>query len=294
MKVIFGIDDHSAYKAAMQLYSRFRFELPNAILAHFADPVPVFVPIEISGSVAVQDEYRRAVENIGRRALDYARDEACTRDIPSKSQLMFGRPAPGLIDLAEQFHADMVAVGAEQGSMWSTSFLGSVSRALAIGSKSSVLVAKGMDKETSRLKVVLATDHSEASQRAIRKFLSWKPDGIAEIHIVSAYELDEHEATILKKNLPGLATSVPGWMEDHIAGLNTKLAAQLTGAGYRVTTRVRRGNVNDVLRQTMQDVQADVLVRGAQGHGFVERMLVGSTALHQVVAEPYPVLVVRA
>ena len=36
-----------------------------------------------------------------------------------------------------------------------------------------------------------------------------------------------------------------------------------------------------------------LMILGAQGHGFIERLLIGSTSLHQVAAEPYPVLVLR-
>jgi nucleotide-binding universal stress UspA family protein len=44
----------------------------------------------------------------------------------------------------------------------------------------------------------------------------------------------------------------------------------------------------------MLDTQADILVMGAQGHGFVERVFIGSVSLHQALYEPYPVMIVRA
>jgi nucleotide-binding universal stress UspA family protein len=53
-------------------------------------------------------------------------------------------------------------------------------------------------------------------------------------------------------------------------------------------------SVNDAIKQTMQEFNAQLLIVGAHGHGFFERMMLGSIALHQVVAEPHSVLVLRA
>ena len=39
---------------------------------------------------------------------------------------------------------------------------------------------------------------------------------------------------------------------------------------------------------------ADLLVLGAQGHGFLERLTTGSVSLDQAVARPYSVIVMRA
>ena len=44
--------------------------------------------------------------------------------------------------------------------------------------------------------------------------------------------------------------------------------------------RFVRGRPNDVIRQTMHDTGADLLVMGAQGHGFIDRVLIGSYDEH--------------
>jgi nucleotide-binding universal stress UspA family protein len=295
MKVIFGIDSRNAYKPAMQLFARFRFEGAESVLAHFVNAVPTFSPIEAAEAAQMQAEYSKAVENAGLEALDLAKDEACMRDIHSKSQLRFGPAASGLSEMAQEFHADMVAVGAERGSVWSPTFLGSVSRGLTIGCHSSILVAKGLVKEGAPLKVVLATDHSPESRRWLRKFLGWHAHGISEINVVTAFQVDDKEASILQRNLPGVgAAKVELWIEEHLRSLSSGVVDQLRTAGYRATSTVACGKANDVIRHAMQDTESDVLVLGAQGHGFIQRLLVGSTSLHQVVAEPYPVLVVRS
>jgi hypothetical protein len=43
----------------------------------------------------------------------------------------------------------------------------------------------------------------------------------------------------------------------------------------------------------MLDTKSDLLVLGAQGHGFLARLRMGSKSFHQVVSERYSVLVLR-
>jgi len=294
MKAIVGIDTQNVYKPAIQLLARLRFDKPQTTLAHFAKTAAPYIPMEVGGSPEIMVEYIKTMENLGRTALDFAREEACMRDLHPKCVLRAGNPASGLGELADQLHADLVAVRAERGSLWATSFLGSVSRGLAIGCHASILVAKEPVKEAAPLKVVLATDHSEASQKWIAKFLSWGAKGISEIHVVTAYQINDEQARLLKANLPGMDGMVDGWIDEHLQGLNRQVVEKLTAAGYKASARVGSGRTNDVIRQAMQDTQADLLVLGAHGHGFIERLLIGSCAMHQVLAEPYPVLVVRS
>jgi len=294
VKAIVGVDGHGIYKPAIQLLARFRFAITETTMAHFVSVTPPYVPMEAGESGLVQAEYMKVMENAGRTALDFAREEACMRDLKPKSTLRMGNPGSGLGELADQLKADLVAVRAERGSLWATSFLGSVSRGLAIGSHASILVAKEPVREAIPLKVVLATDHSEASQRWIERFISWQPKGISEIHVVTAYQLNSEQARVLKASIPTLDGMVEAWIEEHLLRQNERLVEKLTAAGFKATSRVGSGRPNDVIRQAMQDTQADVLVMGAQGHGFVERLFVGSCAMHQVLSEPYPVLVVRS
>jgi nucleotide-binding universal stress UspA family protein len=44
----------------------------------------------------------------------------------------------------------------------------------------------------------------------------------------------------------------------------------------------------------MTEQNGDLLILGAQGHGFLHRIMLGSVALHQIAVEEYPVLIVRS
>ncbi len=293
MRLLVGVDREDAYKPALQLLSRLRFDKPETTLAHFVSGQPAYIPIDSLEGAQMLANYRVAAENLGREALDRALDEACMRDLKPKASLQFGSPADGLGEMADQTRADLLAVRAEHGSLWATSFLGSVSRCLAIGCHTSLLIAKGPVPEALPLKIVLATDHSPEANKWISKFIGWQPKGISEIHVVTAYDLQGVEAQLLRSSVPSIGARVDLWVEEHLRNLNAKVVKKMEGAGYKATSSVGSGNANDVIRRAMQDTQSDLLVLGAQGHGFIERLLIGSCSMHQVVAEPYPVLVVR-
>jgi nucleotide-binding universal stress UspA family protein len=294
MKAIIGIDNQFAYRSALQLLASLKFDKPEVTMVHAVDTRVPFVPLGLNPTFEIQADFAQASENLGRQALDTAHDDACARNIQTKRVLTYGGAVDTILRAAEDRDADLVAVGTEPRSMWNPSFLGSVSRSLVIGSKSSVLVAKGRIPEGRKLKVVMATDHSDYSNRWFEAFLKMRPKGIGEITVVTAYELDDQDQAILRRNVPTLDGMVTEWIDDRLADRNCEWVDRLTEAGYRAQCRVMRMNANDAIRRAMQDSQADLLVMGAQGHGFLDRLLIGSVSLHQAMYEPYPVLIVRA
>lgn len=294
MKVIVGIDNQGAHTPAIHLLSSLRLPTPEVTLLHAMNPAVPYVPLGLEPSLEIQGEYSKVVQNLGLAALDDAKDMCCARNVRAKCHLVHGGAAECLCDAADKRDADLVAVATHPRSLWSPSFVGSVARSLTISCHASVLIAKGKVPEGRKLKAVLATDHSDYSTRWLDRFLQMKPTGISEIHVVSAYQVDDHEAALLHRNLATLGGMVEEWIEERLSEKNCALIDRLTEAGYKAKGRVVQADANDAIRSTMQDSQADLLIVGAQGHGFLERVLIGSVSLHQAIYEPYPVLIVRA
>jgi nucleotide-binding universal stress UspA family protein len=96
------------------------------------------------------------------------------------------------------------------------------------------------------------------------------------------------------RSLPELAVDLNDWVREKLTEKSEVAAAQLRAAGYSVTYSVVESDADDAIRNAMREQTADLLILGAQGHGFFERMLTGSVALHHTVSEPYSVLLVRA
>jgi nucleotide-binding universal stress UspA family protein len=292
MKTIVGIDAQGEYQPAIELLARLRFPKMTTTLLHVANPS---VPYTDQGMVdpIAQAEFTKVITNAGIRALDRAKDEACTRDVNAKTKLVYGSTTHGLTHEAEDTNADLIAVNATHHGFWSNSFMGSVSRGLAIGAPCTALIAKGKATASGKVHALFATDHSEFANRCLERFLELHPEGISTIEVVSAYMLDNAEIDDLNRHLPLFDGDADGWIRKSIETANDAVAARLHAAGYGVRTHLIKGRPNDAIRHVMQETQAELAIVGAHGKGFFARALIGSTSLHQVVAEPYPVLVVR-
>ncbi len=292
MKVVLGVDTQGSYKPTICLLARLHPARREMVLVHAADSSSYWVGGY--GEAGVQVDYARALENAGRTALDEARSDSCSHDFRPTTRLVLGPAGHGLMAEAEKEHADLIAVNANHKGVWSATFLGSISRALAISSPKSILVTKGDRRLPLHPRVVFATDHSDYANKALSRFLEYKFEGVSEVIVLTSYAVDDLQLEVLQRTIPALGPSVGEVIENRLQEKNEAVCERLKAAGYSATSRVVEGPVNDAIRLTMQDTHADLLVLGAQGHGFMERLLVGSTALHQVVSEPYPVLVVRA
>jgi nucleotide-binding universal stress UspA family protein len=292
MKALLGVDASGHYDPALRLVGALRFSQLELTLVHASSPITMFVPMSYVPAVEAQTEYAAAVQEIAEKALDEARTKACDLGLKADARIGLGSAAEVLTQHAEEMQADLVAVTAT-GSRWSSVFLGSVSRGLAIGCHSSILVAKEARTIQGPLDVVLATDHSEYSERWIRKWLSMRAQGIRRVHIVTAFRLSPDEQELLKVNLPMLGSDIERFVREKLEEKNEALVKLLREWGYEADARISNAGPNQAIHQAMTETNSDLLIMGAQGHGFIDRLLVGSVALHQVVAEPYPVLVVR-
>lgn len=74
---------------------------------------------------------------------------------------------------------------------------------------------------------------------------------------------------------------------------SAKMVEHLRSFDLHAEYRVVQGEPDEVLGATMKDVNGDLLAMGAQGHGFIERVMLGSLSLQQVMASPYSTLILR-
>jgi nucleotide-binding universal stress UspA family protein len=292
MITIVGVDAKQTFKPVLCLLTKLNFENCMLELLHAANPVFPFMTPDGSDA-GLQTEYLKAIEALGSEALNEASNVSCTDGFPTRTKMVFGSAASSIIEEAGLQRAQLVAVTATHHGSLSCSFLGSVSRALAVACPASVLIAKSPIEDGEPLKVVFATDHSPFSERCLEQFIAMKPHGVTHVHVVSAYDINDHEAEVLIKNLPSLGGDVDRWIEEQVETENEKVCRRLNAAGYVTTSSASRGRPIDVIHQAMTDTKANLLVVGSHGKGFISRALIGSVSLHQVVSEPYSVLVIR-
>ncbi|HTQ10737.1 MAG TPA: universal stress protein [Fimbriimonadaceae bacterium] len=291
MRVLLGVDDAGLYRPALSLLARMDFEQGQLTLAHSVDvlyPVPMYGVAEATVGVDFVENLNR----IGEESLRLASDAACAYGIRAETVLLAGAPGPALVDYADRTCCDVIAIHSDRKSDLGAMFLGSVARGLTIGAHQSILISKGSVAPTGPLTAVFATDHSPYAERALDKLIEMNPTGVRKLHVVSAACTREVGAA-LARNGPGGNPATREWIEAQLRRKNAEAVGRLEEAGFQASSSVLAATPQAAIKEAMASVEADLLVLGAQGHGFVHRLFIGSTSLHQVVAEPWSVFVIR-
>ncbi len=227
--------------------------------------------------------YFRAVEDEARTNLKSLQESAARQGLSDcQTQLIYGNISNQLMDYADSVGSDLLAVGSFGKGPIEGILIGSVRRKALINSKHSVLVAKESYRGGPDLSVVLATDHSPYANQWRYRFVQMAPRGIKHLTLV----------TVLPEIMS--QTDIGPWIREGLTTAHERAAQKLKGIGQDIQTRVEVGSVSETLARVMKETHADLLVLGSQGHGFMERIALGSTSLEQALKQPYSVLVVRA
>lgn len=292
MKIIVGVDPAGRYKSALNMAARLKFPDTHWTLATSMD---LTVPMSGYGTgveAAYGSDYIQLLDETVEQILEEARVDACAHGISPETVQLSGGAALALSQYAEDTRAELVAVDSERKGRLGSLFLGSVSRGLAIGASQSVLVTKGDVAPKGPLNVVFATDHSDYANRALDKLLSWAPAGIQRVHVVCAFHA-EGENAFERIGLIDLNPSVAESLRQETKRRTDEVVLKFLAAGYPCSGEMVDLHVAEAINHAMTIADAQLLIMGAQGHGFMHRVLLGSTSLHQVVVEPHSILIVR-
>lgn len=294
MKTLVGVDNEEHYLDALLLLSRLRFRGNRTLLAHVQPPIlsPVYSsPATYIPDPGLDDKLRQA----GHRLLHAAELEARSLGLGEELEKLYtvGPEAGCLMDLATDHEADLVAIGSGKKGTLESFLLGSVGRSLAADAVQSFLIARGQRRSIGGVRAVYATDLSARSDRCLDRLLGMAPEGIEEITVVSASEGStpqnlgrefgyDSEDGISNEELRRIGTAAGEGMAERIRSL-----------GYRAQFSWEDGYPQDALSAAMRRTRSELMILGARGHKFIDRLFHGSVSYHEVAAEPYSVMVVR-
>jgi len=292
MNIVVGVDEEGIYRDAVHLLGRLRFAEANVMLIHVREPLNLHAYMGVAGASCTELERSR------QRNMDQVLDDADrladfqgVGESYSKYPLT-GSPASEVMLFAERAKADLVAIGSRQRGNVGSFFMGSVGRALAIGARESFLVARGGAAEIGQVRAVFATDHSDYANACFKELLRLNPTGISEICFTFA-DYGAKSSLASAAGLPQDCEETSAELREKIRVKGAELVDRCLEAGIYAQYNIVDGFPIDAVQQCMEDTKSDLLILGAKGHGFMERLLVGSFTLHAVVAEPYSVLVLR-
>lgn len=283
MKVLVGVDREGKYAAASRLVSRLGFENAEWHFAHVRKALYGYSQLDLAEGAAGEDVAE------GRQLLQQASAEH-----PGQIHLLRGPEASTLLHFSDEIAADLVAVGSHPAGRLGSVVLGSVGRALAIGAHCSFLIARGQQEDTGPLRAIFATDHSDYADRCLDLLIQLAPKGLSEVVVMTATDMFESAEMMEYYEHRQEADQEGVSMEQHFRAKGQAAVDQLEQAGIPARFDLRPGFIGTAIRDCVGHCGADLVILGAQGQGFMERLLIGSVALDLVNTLPQSMLVLRA
>jgi nucleotide-binding universal stress UspA family protein len=318
---------------AAELVRRLRFPCPSIDVVHVLTPM-VYDDWGVQAALSPEafESSNRETRNLAWGMVNHTttmlRDVAPSLFEEADPALVHGvvrdsiSVSEGLLAQADQEHTDMIAVDGPHLGPLGAFLTSSVARSLVIGSHDrSLLLAKKsaenpglgqmptpkggafadgggatLPSTDQPLRAVFATDHSAYANDCLTKWLHLAPRGISHLTVMTAYpqkELIDEEVylddlairpvTVVRESLTALN-----------AGVLKRLAPYLEANGITSESLVVGEPVNEAITHTMEHTNAELLILGARGHGFVDRLSPGSVSFHQAMTAPYSLLILRA
>jgi nucleotide-binding universal stress UspA family protein len=247
----------------------------------------------------VPEDARRKAEELLKRAVDNLSKES----YQVFSELQVGLPKKAIPDYANQWKADLVLIGSHGQSAVTRFLLGSVAQAVLRSSPCSVEVVRpssGSRLPSEGMKIVLATDGSEGSVRAVYAVANLPWPAKSQIKLVSVVQLltPDNQSTIspLCSEYPtSLLEQV--WKEAQARAEEAVADARkiLTTANLNVcgckSTLI--GDARSVILDSAKAWGADLIVLGSHGRHGLDRLLIGSVSESVAIHAHCSVEVVR-
>lgn len=198
-----------------------------------------------------------------------------------KHEAVWGSANWELFSKAEEFKADLIAVGSHGRSGLGRLFLGSISQWLLNEARCSVRVARGkIDEPDFPVRLIVGIDGSRNAKHAVEQVGSRNWPEKSEVRVVIVDQ--PLEPTVVGELVPTLRRAVDECNQEeneHSRRLANAAAKQLRSKGLRAEGVVKTGDPKHVLVQFAEEWRADCIFLGATGlSNRLERFLLGSTA----------------
>ena len=303
MKVLIGVDGSLGSVEAVRFVSRVLSPERDQIGLYYSPPD--IRPRHTDTVIEVRQRARKALAD----AVLAEMKEQLAPAFRSNVHLVIGskHPKQGLLLAADEWRADMIAVGARGTAPLRALLLGSVSQHVVNRSRLPVLVVRGKGGAPSAnapLSVLMACDGSPACEQAAKVVgqLSW-PAGSQGwlISVVEGFLAGEVpkwlEAAARDSETEAMAQQWAKEHDDDLRRAQTELTDRAAGMGSTFTAchpMVAEGHAAEQILNAIDKVHADLVVVGAHGLGTIERLFIGGTSDKILSHAPCSVLVVRA
>ncbi len=283
MRILLATDGSEAARSAAEWMRHLRFPATTEVLVV---TVAVPAPATLDVAEALQGEARDVAE-VARRALAERWPEVEARTVG-------GDPRTAILQMAEEWRADLVVLGARGLGTFAGLLLGSVSLGVARHAACPVLITRGSPRPVRT--AVIAVDGS-ADALAAARFCAWLPlDPAPRIRLLAVAEPPRFPSSAPGAIRPQLRAASQEILRERTAEMEEVLRATEGELGARPTPVERAvvvGNPGEAIVEAAQTAGADLLVVGARGLGMFGRLLLGSVSEQVLRHAQCPVLLVK-
>jgi nucleotide-binding universal stress UspA family protein len=256
---------------------------------HLTHALEVIAPAVPPYTVSIPDELIGASREAARKKLAAAEATLRARGVATSTALGSVPAAISTAARAREIGADLVVVGSHGHTGVRRFLLGSVAEHTVAQSPVSVLVVRGEGHAEAPKTIVVGTDFSPASERAVALAADWARAFGAQLHLVNGLQL----------TMPFLApyeVTVPdAFIDASYAEAKKKLAAiaeKLAGVDAHPT--VLSAAPHEAIDALATRVKADLIVTGSRGLTGLKHLVLGSVAERTLRHAPCSVLIVKA
>jgi nucleotide-binding universal stress UspA family protein len=241
-----------------------------------------------------RDTLRAAAEGRGRQATALVRERAADLDLRTVREIREGVPYRQILEYAEEADVDLVVMGTHGRSSAEPARLGSTAERVLARADVPVLtvrLATG-DEQPPRSgygmydEVVVATDGSDAAERAADHALGIAERYGADVHVVYVLDTSVYELADAERSIVGL---LEGGGENAVE----RVATEARERNLPVETHVLRGAPARTVLDYADGVEADLLALGTRGLAGQGERFLGSTTRRVLGRADCPVLTVR-
>jgi nucleotide-binding universal stress UspA family protein len=208
-----------------------------------------------------------------------------------RSHIQIGAPAEMIIAVAEQIHADLIAMATHGYTGFKRWTLGSVTDKVVQAATKPVFVAPGRSAkagEPQLKRVMLPLDGSGFARQALPFATEIAAQARAELLLFRAVA-----PTVEVYHGAPLPTDVQNALRDHAQEDLHALAGELRPYEVPVKTAVAIGYAAEEIVEAATRHQVDLIVMATHGYGGIKRWALGSVADKVLHATPTPLLLMR-
>ena len=281
MKILIGYDGSECANAALDDLQR--AGLPAEAEVTVLTAADVFIPPEISPEDSAEKPFPPNVPHGVKLAWERNKhrfEEAET--LAAKASEILRVKFPGwkitpdahadtphwaIIMKAHEWKPDLIVVGSHGRSALGRMILGSVSQKVLYESRCSVRIARGRDVPLSTpIRLVLAADGSPDAEAMLDVIVSRNWEKGTQAKLITVAETFHQYG------------EDPDSQMNRIRDIQTLAERKLSKAGLEVIPIVEEGDPKHILVREAEAWNADCVFLGAQGHRFLDRVLLGSVS----------------